>query len=44
MDNVPFPYRAITVYGHAFQRVPVRRASNVAVLQPRQCRNTAGLG
>ena len=37
-------YRAITVYGHAFQRVLVHPAYNVAVLQPRSCRNRIGLG
>ena len=43
MDNVLCPYRAITVYGPSFQRVPVHRASNVVVLQPRSCRNRYGL-
>ncbi len=37
-------YRAITVYGPSFQTVPVHHASNVVVLQPRHCRNSAGLG
>ena len=37
-------YRAVTVYGHAFQRVLVHRAQDVAVLQPQYCRNNIGLG
>ena len=41
---VLYLYRAITVYGHAFQRVLVHRSSNVVVLQPRTCRNRYGLG
>ena len=44
MDNTLYLYRAITVYGRTFQCVLVNYASNVAVLQPRHCRNSAGLG
>ena len=42
--NAPYLYRAITVYGHAFQHVLVRYAKNVVVLQPQYCRNNIGLG
>ena len=42
--NAPCLYRAVTVYGPSFQRVPVRRAKNIVVLQPRHCRNNNGLG
>ena len=44
INNCLYLYRAITVCGHAFQRVLVHQASNVAVLQPQKCRNTFGLG
>ncbi len=37
-------YRAVTVFGPAFQRAPVRLCSDIAVLQPRACRNMPGLG
>ena len=37
-------YRAITVYGQAFQLVLIHYASNAVVLQPRYCRNNTGLG
>ena len=36
-------YRAITVYGQAFQLVLVHYSSNIVVLQPRYCRNNNGL-
>ena len=39
-----YPYGAITRYGSPFQMIPVHRALNVAVLQPRYCRNNIGLG
>ena len=38
------PYGTITPYGAAFQPLPVRRAVNLVVLQPRHRRNGAGLG
>ena len=37
-------YGAFTLFGRTFQSVPVRRCLNVAVLQPRTCRNRYGLG
>ena len=37
-------YETFTLYGLTFQLIPVRRYSNVAVLQPRICRNRYGLG
>ncbi len=39
-----YPYGAITLFGSPFQMIPVRRALNIAVLQPRYCRNNIGLG
>ena len=38
------PYGTITPYGAAFQPLPVRRAVNIVVLQPRHRRNGTGLG
>ena len=37
-------YGTITLYGRSFQSVPVHHGSNIAVLQPRHCRNNTGLG
>ena len=37
-------YRTITVYGSTFQRILIHGQLHIAVLQPRSCRNTAGLG
>ena len=37
-------YGIITLYGRTFQIVPVHCYLNVAVLQPRHCRNNTGLG
>ena len=42
--TLTYPYGAITPYGSPFQMIPVRRALNIAVLQPRYCRNNIGLG
>ncbi len=42
--TITYPYGAITLYGPPFQMVPVHVALNVAVLQPRYCRNNIGLG
>ncbi len=42
--TLTYPYGAITPYGSPFQMIPVRRALNLAVLQPRYCRNNIGLG
>ncbi len=44
MRNVPYRYGAVTRCGPAFQPVPVRRARNAVVLQPRHGRNHVGLG
>src|SRR5699024_6564978 len=38
------PYRAITVYGQAFQLVPVLQIVNIVVLQPHTVRKPYGLG
>ena len=37
-------YGAFTLYGRHFHAVPIRRIANLAVLQPRYCRNNTGLG
>ncbi len=37
-------YGAFTLYGRHFHAVPIRRIANLAVLQPRYCRNNIGLG
>ena len=37
------PYGALTRYGPSFQRVPVHRCSDIAVLQPRPCLDMDGL-
>lgn len=42
--NFLYLYRAITVYGQAFQLVLVHRVSNVVVLQPHNIRKHYGLG
>ena len=39
-----YGYGAVTRYGRAFQRVLLPRVSDIAVLLPRTCRNTCGLG
>ena len=40
-----FGYGAVTPYGHTFQHVPLACTDTLsAVLQPRRCRNSAGLG
>ncbi len=39
-----YPYGAITLSGSPFQMIPVHCALNLAVLQPRYCRNNIGLG
>ena len=38
------PVRDCHPYRAAFQLLPVRRAKNIVVLQPRHCRNNNGLG
>ena len=38
------PYGAVTLYGPTFQWAPVHLGPDIAVLQPRQCLDTAGLG
>ena len=42
--QLSYLYETFTLYGRTFQIVPVRSYSNIAVLQPRHCRNNAGLG
>ena len=37
-------YRAVTVYGQAFQPVLVHKVLNVVVLQPQLVRKPSGLG
>ena len=37
-------YGSFTLYGRTFQIVPVHCLLNIAVLQPRHCRNNTGLG
>src|SRR5690625_2940726 len=37
-------YGTITLYGLPFQVILIRYASNIAVLQPQDCRNNIGLG
>ena len=44
MVYVHYLYRAITVYGHAFQRVLILFTTNSAVLQPQIVRKQPGLG
>ena len=39
-----FPYGAITLYGAPSQALPVTRIQITRALQPRRCRNSAGLG
>ena len=39
-----YRYQTFTVYGVTFQTLPVRYAFDIAVLQPRRCRNIDGLG
>ena len=41
---IPYLYRAVTVYGPAFQRVLILSAANVVVLQPQMAREPPGLG
>ena len=42
--QLTYLYGAFTLFGRTFQSVPVHRCLNVAVLQPRTCRNRYGLG
>ena len=44
MDYSLYSYRAITVYGQAFQLVLIHQTSNGAVLQPHIVRKLYGLG
>ena len=37
-------YGPFTLFGYAFQRIPILCSSNIAVLLPRICRNKYGLG
>ena len=39
-----FEYRTLTVYGPIFQTVSRQISCDIAVLQPRSCRNMGGLG
>ena len=44
IDNIAYAYGTITLYGLAFQPIPLHLASNIVVLQPHNCRNKYGLG
>ena len=39
-----YVYVPFTLYGSTFQKIPLRRHSDIAVLRPRYCRNNIGLG
>ena len=42
IGNGLYLYRAITCYGHAFQRILIHNTPNIVVLQPQYCRNNIG--
>ncbi len=42
--RLTYPYAPFTLFGRPFQTLPVHRRLNIVVLQPRSCRNMAGLG
>ena len=42
--RLTYLYGPFTLYGRTFQIVPVHCYLNIAVLQPRHCRNNTGLG
>ena len=44
MVNDLYFYGTITLCGHSFQSVLIHYTTNVAVLQPHNCRNNYGLG
>jgi hypothetical protein len=39
-----YVYGSITLYGVAFQKLPLKINIHVAVLQPQHCLNNTGLG